>query len=233
MGLSVIKNKIAWGISIIMILSAVLLFFTLLPYVIVFNAYNKPDKTTEIECLKKAYKYSIFNYQKVYTAEALLADLIIKRDYKTAVEYIEDLEKAKANKTSTIDYFASYAYRELQDYEKALNYAKLSGRKQMQISIYIRKHNFEQAEELMGNYAKESSSYKNYHYDKDKAEIEFLKGNYDSAEKYINNALSKKINFLEVYNLKSKISNALGNKEEAKVFEEKAKDIETKLYKGF
>lgn len=228
-----VRNKIAWGISIFMILSAVLLFFTLLPYIIVFNAYNTTDKTEELEYLKKAYKCSIFNYQKVYTAEALLADLIIKRDYETAIKCIESLEKAKVKKTTSIDYFASYAYREMQDYENALKYAKASGLKQIQISIYIRNHNFEQAEKLMEEYGKDHPNYKKYHYDKDKAEIEFLRGNYLNAEKYINNTLNTKTNFLEGYNLKAKISKALGKTEEAKTYEKKANDIKTKLYKGF
>jgi len=227
------KNKITWIVSTGMIISAILIFLALLPYIMIFNAYRQPDKSSEIAQLKKAYTYSVFNYQKVYVAESLLTDLIIVQDYNTAIEYIDDLEKSKAKISDNINYFAAYAYRESQDYDKALSYAKQANRKQMLISLYIKKQDFENAEKLMEEYSKESQSYKNYHLDKDRAEIEYLKGNYINAEEYINKTLNTKRNLIEVYKLKSKISKSLGKTTEAKAYEEKAKEIEAKLYKGF
>jgi len=219
------QKHIAKIISVLMIGLGIFLIFLAVPYMFIWAAFAPTDKT-ESSYLEKAYKTSIFKFQKVYTIDNILPALIIKQDYNSALLYIEELEKMDAM-SQTDNYFAAYAYCETGEYKKALKYAQNSNSDRMIVKVYTGLKEFDKADNLISKMIeKNPQKVQNYLY---KAELELAKGNYAGAEVSINKTLPEMKQSRQVWEIKSKIAKHYGRTQDLKEYENILRQIEFKI----
>ena len=132
------NNKIAAILSTSMILVGLVVFLLICPYLYIYIGIANDDTSIEdeIHWSKKAINSSIFKFQKEYTIDYTIGPLMLIKDYGTALDYINDLEDFGGLKKHHL-YYASICCIHQGMYDKALEYAKRSKNKILQLKIYI------------------------------------------------------------------------------------------------
>ncbi len=220
-------TKLAIGISTTLILVGIFIFLWILPFLYVYIGILDFGSTNvqNTKWDKMAVRYSIFPAQKIYTIESALPGLIVNKEYDTAIEYVEELEKLSSAEPN-IKYLAAYAYIQKEDYQKALKYAKESNNKGQLAQVYINLKDYKSAKKLVDEmFEQKQVSPRAYIY---KAQIEIIENNWTGADKSINKLLIVAPNNREALKIKAKIAHHTGNNTEHKKCIKKLKLIELK-----
>ena len=218
------ENKIAIGISSVLVAIGILLFLWVLPLIFTWLAFGTSyeNRTNEISYLKKAINCSIFKWQKLYTLENILPSLLLAEKYDEAIMYFERMEKDNIE-TSTSKFLVIDAYIKLKKYDKALQLAKEIDNQYKLARIYIDTNDLDNAkkavEKLFSTKKKVPNAYLYV------AEIQLKEGYPKSALQSIDKLLTINPKHVDALEVKAKIYENLGQKTNAEVHYLKAKQI--------
>lgn len=208
-------SKIAIGISSILVAIAIFLFIWSLPLIYSWIALSSPfsnseqnnKKHTQSEYFKKAVKYSVFKWQKIYTIENLIPTLLLSNEYNEVIKYYEQMEKANIE-TNIAKSLSTFAYIKVGKYDKALQLAKETNNLYQQAKIYIATNNLDMAKKTVEEiFSTKTKSKLPYLY---VAQIQLKEGYPKSANTSIDKLLLVNPQHTEALETKAEILKALG-----------------------
>ncbi len=215
-------NKIATGISAVLIILAIALFVLGLPYILVMAASTtQPHSIEETNYLKNAVKFSILKNQKIYAIDYLLPSLTAQMKYDEAISYYEKYKNYNLTKASKT--IITFAYLQKGEYEKALTLAEENNSLYFKAQAYIKLNRLDEAKKTVEEiFSTKTTSKQPYLY---VAQIQLKEGNLKSANESIDKLLSVNSQHLEALETKTEILKALGKTKEYEEYTQKANKI--------
>lgn len=217
--------KIKSIIGGLLIALCILIVLDVIPFLFIWTGVLAKNSSDEITLQKWAVKTSVFRFQKIYTRNNLLPQLVLTGDYVTAINYfkeLEDLDGADSLNTR----LAIYSYIKTGDYDNALMYASLINDRTRLAQIYIQIKDYVKANIVLESLLKEDSAKAStYLY---KGEVLLHEGKYQEANNFADKALEKAPNYIDALYLKSKVCTKLGRVAESKKYFSQAKYLESK-----